>query len=219
VSILALFASHCPLEWEWLLVPWFAYQIGVSFVFTQPVQVHSLLILFNSMLKYVSWYELPAKTTLHTHTPFRCITPPLIWLCKITLYIILGSMLWCLPFAILVHVPKIVPCIACLLTAGLILYTLPFESHGAASYSPRRHNCHWGCRCRYLLHRRQCADDKSRYQARKPRPHGLCKKDWPVRKIRRRHHGKTIPLQVIQAIHCILHCITIPICHGVEVCI
>ena len=83
----------------------------------------------------------------------------------------------------------------------VLMWKFALRSLNLSAPAQKRHSCHWGCRCRYLLHRRQCADNRSRYQAPKPRCRRLHTKYWHVRKIRRRHHGRHVPLQVTQASH------------------
>ena len=127
----------------------------------------------------------------------RCVTPLLTSICRGTLYVTAAFVLWCLPFALLVHLPALVPCIASLVAAGLILYALPFNSCEVRS---SRHYSRHG---RYLFHRRLCVDNHSRYKTPKfeALSTGMCKKRRPTRKLRRRHHGKPVPVQVPHS-HC-----------------
>ena len=122
----------------------------------------------------------------------RCVTPLLISVCKGMLYTTAAFLLWCLPFAVMVHLPALLPCLVSLIAAGLILYALPFNSREVCSL--RRCSGHG----RYLFHRRLCTDHHSRYKAPKMDAHssGLCQRQRPTRKLRRRHHGKPVPLQV-----------------------
>ena len=56
MTTLALFVSHCPMEWQWLLVPWFLYSIVVSFL-ADHVPLVLRIAVFDELLKYISRYS------------------------------------------------------------------------------------------------------------------------------------------------------------------
>ena len=66
MTTLTLFVSHCPLEWQWLLIPWFVYQTGLSF-FNDPLPLLLQIVLFDKLLKYISRYIPSHLTRKYTH--------------------------------------------------------------------------------------------------------------------------------------------------------
>ena len=53
----AVLVQYCPPEWEWLIVPWFAYQISTSFL-VQPFPLLIQLYALNNLLMCISRYSL-----------------------------------------------------------------------------------------------------------------------------------------------------------------